>query len=188
MNIVVIAGSVAGSKTRTAARYTADYVKSHHAEHETTLVDLAEYSLEFSDGRNYLDYSGDTGRIAQTLMAADIVLVGSPIYQASIPGALKNVFDLLPTDGLRDKVVGMFITAGSQRHNLIPEIQLKPILSYLKAHIVETYVFIEDRDFQGSEIANDDVHFRLQRLIDDALTLATVYERVRELQDEQYGF
>lgn len=74
------------------------------------------------------------------------------------------------------------------RHNLIPEMQLKPILSYLKAHIVETYVFIEDRDFQGSRIVHDEVHFRLQRLIDDALTLARVYDSVRAMQDEQYGF
>ncbi|TVR92636.1 MAG: hypothetical protein EA428_03500 [Spirochaetaceae bacterium] len=47
--------------------------------------------------------------------------------------------------------------SGSQRHNLIPEIQLKRILSYLNAHIVETYVFVEERSFQGSEIVDDDV-------------------------------
>lgn len=188
MKVCVISGSVAGNKTRAAAQYTSEYLKTHYASHETTLIDLAQYSVSFSDGRNYLDYTGDTADVVRTVMGSDILLVGSPIYQASIPGALKNVFDLLPTDGLRDKVVGMFITAGSQRHNLIPEMQLKPILSYLKAHIVGTYVFIEDRDFQGSTIAHDDVHFRLQRLIDDALTLARVYEDVRALQDQQYGF
>ena len=188
MKIVVLSGSIAGSKTRSAARYTAEYLQEHYAEHETALIDLAEYAMEFADGRNYLDYRGDTGRLAQSIMESEVVLLGSPIYQASIPGVLKNVFDLLPGDALRDKVVGMFITAGSQRHNLIPEIQLKPILSYLKAHIVETYVFIEERSFQGSSIVDDDVRFRLQRLIDDALTLADVYARVRELKDEQYGF
>ncbi|WP_212679968.1 NADPH-dependent FMN reductase, partial [Salmonella enterica] len=63
----------------------------------------------FSDGRNYLDYHGDTGELTQATMQSDVLFIGTPIFQASIPASLKNVFDLLPQNGLRQKTVGMLI-------------------------------------------------------------------------------
>lgn len=188
MKILVIAGSVAGNKTRLVTEYAFQKLTDLDPDHQVTFLNLADYNLSMSDGRNYLDYSGDTGKVAKELMDSEVIVLGSPIFQASIPGALKNLLDLLPTDGLRDKVVGLIITAGSQRHNLVPEYQFKPILHYLKAQVLDTYVFIEDRDFQAKAIANDDVYFRIDRMIDDLMTLAQVSSQVREQQDAKYGF
>jgi FMN reductase len=188
MRILVIAGSVAGNKTRLVTEYASQKLTDQYPDHQVTFINLADYNLAMSDGRNYLDYSGDAGKVTKEIMESNVIVLGSPIFQASIPGALKNLLDLLPTDGLRDKVVGLIITAGSQRHNLVPEYQFKPILHYLKAQVLDTYVFIEDRDFQGNAIANDDVYFRIDRMINDLLTLALVYNKVREQQDAKYGF
>ncbi|MFP4644703.1 MAG: NADPH-dependent FMN reductase [Spirochaetales bacterium] len=188
MNIVALAGSVAGSRTRTAVGHTVAYLSEHAAGHTVTTLDLADYTLAFSDGRNYLDYTGDTAVVVRRIMEADVLIVGSPVFQASIPGALKNVFDLLPSGAFRDKVVAMIVTAGSPRHYLIPEIQLKPILTYLKAHVVEDYVFIEDREIHRGDIVEDDARLRIERLVDDTLTLASVYAEVRARKDKEYGF
>ncbi|MEG0288134.1 MAG: NAD(P)H-dependent oxidoreductase [Carnobacterium sp.] len=59
-------------------------------------MDLAEYEMVFSDGRNYWEYDGDTKYIAETIMAADAIIIGTSTFQASIPATLKNIFDLLP--------------------------------------------------------------------------------------------
>ncbi len=163
MKVVAIAGSIVGSKTKTAISYAVKTLENKYPDIEVTLLDLAEYDIQFSDGRNYLDYQGDTKKVTETIMAADAIIIGSPIFQASIPGTLKNVFDLLPVDALQHKVVSMIITAGSQKHYLIPEQQLKPILGYMKAQIVQSYVFIEDIDFYRKEITNDDVLFQIER-------------------------
>ncbi|HBV23481.1 MAG TPA: hypothetical protein DEB42_06840 [Jeotgalicoccus sp.] len=77
----------------------------------------------------------------------------------------KNIFDLLPVNGLQHKVAGIVVTAGSPKNYLIVENQLKPILGYMKAQIVQTYVFIEEQDFQRKELVNDDVIFRIDRLM-----------------------
>lgn len=61
MKIVGLSGSQVGSKTRTAMDLTLKAINEKYFEVETTLFDLADYKLEFSDGRNYLDYEGDTG-------------------------------------------------------------------------------------------------------------------------------
>ncbi len=188
MNIVGLSGSIVGSKTRTAVNSFAKILSEKYPEASFTLIDLAEHQLPFSDGRNYLEYEGDTGYVAKQLMEADAIVIGTPVFQASIPGTLKNVFDLLPVDALRDKVVSLIVTAGTPKHYLMAEHQLKPILSYMKAQIVQTYVFIEEKDFRRNEIANDDVHFRMERLVEDTVLLTETYANLREKREEKYDF
>ena len=153
-----------------------------------TLIDLADYDVQFSDGRDYREYEGDTKFVAETIMDADAIIIGTPIFQASIPATLKNIFDLLPEKAFRDKVVSMIVTAGSPKHYLIVEQQLKPILSYMKAQVVQTYVFIEEKDFYRKEIVNDDILFRIQRLVEDTVVLTETYTQIRKAKEEQYGF
>lgn len=188
MKIVGIAGSNVGSKTRTAMDYTLKIAREKYPDAEVTLVDLAEYEMVFSDGRNYWDYEGDTKYVTETIMAADAIIIGTPTFQASIPATLKNIFDLLPVNAFRDKVVSMLVTAGTSKHYLMLEQQLKPILAYMKAHIVQTYVFIEEKDFHRKEIVNDDVLFRIERLVDDTVQLVDAYVEIRKAKDAEYDF
>lgn len=188
MKIVALSGSNVGSKTRTAMDSTINVLHEKYPEAEVTLLDLAEYDIQFSDGRNYLEYAGDTGYVAQTIMDADAIIFGTPIFQASIPATLKNIFDLLPQNALESKVSSILVTAGSAKHYLIPEQQLKPILAYMKSQIVQTYVFIEEKDFYRKEIINDDVMFRLERLVEDTVVLTETYMKIREAKEEAYGF
>ncbi|MFB9974122.1 NAD(P)H-dependent oxidoreductase [Allobacillus sp. SKP2-8] len=188
MKIVTLSGSIVGSKTRTAIDYTVQSVKEKCPEHAVTLIDLADYDIQFSDGRNYLDYDGDTKYVTQTIMDADAIILGTPIFQASIPATLKNIFDLLPVDALRDKVVSMLATAGTSKHFLIPEHHLKPILGYMKAQVVQSYVFIQEKDFDQKKIINDDVFFRIDRLVEDTVILADTYQKIKEEDDKKYDF
>lgn len=188
MKIVALSGSMVGSKTRIAMNYVVDEVRHQYPDAEIILVDLADYDIQFSDGRDYREYTGDTLYVTETLMDADTIIIGSPIFQASLPAPLKNIFDLLPEKALRDKVVSMLITAGSPKHYLIPEQQLKPILSYMKAQVVQVYVFIEEKDFYRKTIINDDTIFRIQRLVEDTIVLTETYANVQNEKEASYGF
>ncbi|MFC4559766.1 NADPH-dependent FMN reductase [Virgibacillus kekensis] len=188
MKVVLLSGSKVGSKTRTAMDYTKKAITEKYPDAQTTLIDLAEYDVEFSDGRNYLEYESDTGYVTKTIMEADAIIIGTPIFQASIPATLKNIFDLLPVNAFQDKVVSMIVTAGSSKHYLIAENQLKPILGYMKAQIVQTYVFVEEQDFHRMEITNDDVLFRIDRLVEDTVVLTETYTKIREEKEASYGF
>lgn len=188
MKIVGLSGSKVGSKTRIAMNDTVKLVAEKYPEAQVTLIDLAEYDVPFSDGRNYLDYEGDAKYITQTIMEADAIIIGTPIFQASIPATLKNVFDLLPVNAFRDKVVSMFATAGSQKHYMVLEHQLKPILSYMKSQIVQTYLFIEEKDFHQKKIISDDVFFRMERLVEDTVVLTETYKGIREAKEAIYDF
>lgn len=188
MKIVGLSGSIVGSKTRTAMDYMVKEVVAKYPDAEVVLLDLADYVVQFSDGRSYLEYEGDTGFVTKTIMEADAIIIGTPIFQASIPATLKNIFDLLPVNAFRDKVVSMLVTAGSPKHYLIVEQQLKPILAYMKAQIVQTYVFFEEKDFHRKEIVNDDVLFRIDRLVEDTVVLTETYTTIRETKESTYDF
>lgn len=188
MKIVLLSSSIVGSKTKIALEKTLEITKEKFAEAEVTLLDLADYDLPFSDGRLYFEYEGDAKYVTETLMAADAIVIGFPVFQASIPATLKNIFDLLPINALLNKVVSIIVTAGSAKHYLIAEQQLKPILSYMKATIVPTYVFIEEQDFLKGAIINDDILFRLERLVEDTVHSIEANQFLIEKQDAMYDF
>src|SRR5690625_6636636 len=98
MKIVLLSGSIVGTKTSTAMHDVLRVVETQHPDALTTLLDLADYELVFSDVRPYFDYDGDTKYVTETLMAADAIIIGTPVFQASIPATLTHVFDLLPQD------------------------------------------------------------------------------------------
>lgn len=187
MKILVLNGSIIGSNTKSAMETVYKSLKEEE-ELEVTFLNLADYDLQFSDGRNYVDYEGDTKFVTENIMQADGIIIGTPIFQASIPGSLKNLFDLLPVDAFRDKVVSIVVTAGSAKHYLVAEQQLKPILSYMKANIVPTYVFIREEDILRQEIINDDVLFRIDRLIEDTIMLVEVHQEIQAKKEAEYDF
>ena len=188
MKIVGLSGSIVVQKQELQWTIHVKAITEKYPDVEVTLIDLAEYNVQFSDGRNYLEYEGDTGYVTKTIMEADAIIIGTPIFQASIPATLKNIFDLLPVNAFRDKIVSMLVTAGTPKHYLIAEQQLKPILAYMKAQIVQTYVFIEEKDFHRKEIVNDDVLFRIERLVEDTVVLTETYTKIREEKEAIYDF
>lgn len=188
MKTVVISGSNVGTKSRVAADEYIRQAKIYRPNADMELIDLAEKDMVFSDGRNYFEYPGDTGQVLKTIMAADVLVFTMPTFQASYPATVKNLFDLLPVNAFRDKVVGVINTAGSPRHYLMVETQLMPILNYMKATVVNKYVFIEERDFSRNEIVSDDIIFRIERLVDDVFTMADIQAEIQAKKDAAYGF
>src|SRR5690625_6705046 len=113
MNIVLLSGSNVGTKTSTGMHDVLRVVETRHPDAQTTLLDLADYKLAFSDGRPYFDYDGDTKYVTETLMAADAIIIGTTVFQASIQATLKNVFELLLHEVFRDNVICMVVKAGT---------------------------------------------------------------------------
>ena len=188
MKIVGLVGTKIGWSTKTAMNNIKTILERKYEDEQVDIIDLADYDVEFSDGRNYLDYTGDTKTVVRTLMEADIIIITTPVFQASIPGTLKNVFDLLPMDALENKTVGVMVVSGSPRHYLVAEQHLKPILSFMKAQLVQSYVFAEQKDIVKGEIMNQDVLLRIDRLVDQIMQTDAAFRQMREMQEEMYDF
>lgn len=91
-------------------------------------------------------------RSATQLVAdAQAIVIATPIYKAAYSGLLKAFLDLLPQDGLRDKLVLPIATAGSQSHFLALDYSLRPVLTALAAQQILPGIFATDAQVTWSE-------------------------------------
>ncbi len=174
VKIVGVSGAIIGEKTAKAVEELLHTIQNKHASAETELIDMRDYDVEFVSGKPLASYNEDTQTVISKIIEADMIIFGTPVYQASITGVLKNLFDHLPTTALKGKVVGMVTTAGSVKHLLVTEYQLKPILAFFKTTIAANNVFIHSSCFDpDNKITDEDVLQRMQALADEMIFLQT---------------
>jgi MsuE subfamily FMN reductase len=163
MKLLGISGSLSGGKTLKAVKQAVEFAELH-ANIETEIINLRDYDLQFCDGRVPWSYVGDTKILIDKIIKADAYIVGTPIYRGSLTGALKNVFDLIPNDALRGKIIGFIATGGTYHHYLAIEHQLNPLANYFRAHVVPGGVYAHNDHFENGEITDGDIVSRLKTL------------------------
>ncbi|MET3507299.1 NADPH-dependent FMN reductase [Halalkalibacter oceani] len=165
MKIVGISGTVIGAKPAVLVEQILKAAKAADPTIEIELIDLRQYELEFCDGRPVAHYNGNTQHVIKTVESADSCLIATPIFQASLTGVLKNLFDLLPVTALREKVVGLVATGGTYQHFLVVENQMKPIISYFKGYVAPEFVYAHRDHFnEHNEVIDKDVQDRIEGL------------------------
>lgn len=98
MKFLIIVGTVReGRKTIDAASTALN--KFSENDHETVLYDLKEKDIPYLGNRRYVDSEQpvpeDIEELGQEVEEADCLVIVTPEYNHSIPGALKNALDFL---------------------------------------------------------------------------------------------
>ncbi|HEY2523038.1 MAG TPA: CE1759 family FMN reductase [Streptosporangiaceae bacterium] len=148
---VVSAGTSDPSSTRLLAdritERTVDLARRRGHTVTTTVVELRELAADIS---NAVVSQLITPRLRQAidaLGAADGLVVSTPVYKAGASGLFKAFFDLLDNDLLIGKPVILAATAGTARHALVADDQLRPLFAYLRALPVPTSLFAAPEDW-----------------------------------------
>ena len=84
---------------------------------------------------------------------ADAIVIGTPVYKASFSGVLKAFLDLLPQDGLAEKLVLPLATGGSQSHMLALDYALRPVLHALDARQVFTSIYATSQQLVWNDVS-----------------------------------
>ena len=168
MKLLGISGTILGAKTAILVKKILDEIKQGHPDVEVEVLDLRDYDMQFCDGRKIDDYNEDTRKIIEKVSNADFYLIGSPIFNCSIPAPLKNLIDLIPPEVFRHKVMGFAANGGTYQHYLMIENQLKPIAGYLRAYVAPSYVYAHSSHFnERNEIYDEDIIRRIRDLADE---------------------
>lgn len=168
MKLLGISGTIVGSKTLVVVNKVLEEVNQLDPTIETELLDLKKYDVQFCDGRDPSTYTGDTKQVIDAVSSADLLVIGTPVFQGSITGVLKNLFDLLPVDVLRHKMIGLVATGGTYQHYLVIENQLRPIMGYFRAFVAPGHIYAHNDHFnERNEIVDVDVLRRIQNLADE---------------------
>lgn len=177
MKLIGISGTIIGAKTSIVVQKVLEEVKKHHPNVEIELLDLREYDVQFCDGRNPSTYTGDTKKVLDIIQSADFYIIGTPIFQGSLSGPLKNLFDLINPKDIRNKVMGFVATGGTYQHYLVIENQLKPIAGFFRAFVAPGYVYVNNDHFnKDNEIIDQEV---LNRITDLAKEVVFMQEALK---------
>lgn len=171
--LLFISGSAQGFRTRSSAILLKEAVEQQAPQMRTDLLDLAVLQMQFFDGRPFEEYNEDTRQTIDAVMAASVLVVASPVYQGSIPGSLKNLFDLLPRHALANKGAVMLSLIGSNRYYLSPVYHLRPVLEELDATVLSPWLSVEEKhlDVMG-QTRDADLLVRMRRYASQIITFA----------------
>jgi FAD reductase [NAD(P)H] len=165
MKLLGISGTIIGVKTSIVVQKVLEEVKKYHPNVEVELLDLRDYDVQFCDGRNPASYTGDTKKVLDIINSADFYIIGTPIFQGSLAGPLKNLFDLINPKDIRNKVIGFIATGGTYQHYLVIENQLKPIAGFFRAFVAPGYVYVNYDHFnRENEIIDAEILTRITSL------------------------
>lgn len=151
---VITAGTGQPSSTQMLADRVADKARrvaeAHGRALEAHRIDLRDHATEIA---NAIVSGYAPPRLEETfgLVAdADGIVAATPVYKAGYSGLFKAYLDVLDDDIMIAKPVLLAATAGTKRHALVPDEQLRPLFAYLRALTVPTSLFASAEDW-GSD-------------------------------------
>jgi FMN reductase len=153
---VVSAGASDPSSTRLLAdRATARIVaraEQRGRRVHTTVIDLRTLANEISSALVSQLVGPRLKAAIETLGQADGLVVSTPVYKAAASGLLTSFFHVLDNDLLIAKPVLLAATAGTARHALVVDEQLRALFAYLRTLTVPTSLFASSEDWADPEL------------------------------------
>jgi FMN reductase len=149
--VVVTAGTSDPSATRLLADRTAERVAALAASHQHTVtvsvIDLREISSDISTALVSQLITPKLRKAVDALGEADGIIASTPVYKAGPSGLFTSFFDVLDNDLLIGKPVVLAATAGTARHALVADDQMRPLFAYLRTMTAPTSLFAAPEDW-----------------------------------------
>lgn len=166
--IVGVSGSVTRpSRTTALVGEIVDRIASK-LDYEVRLIELVDHAPDLFAALTPDKLEGRGREIVDAVENADLLVVGTPVYRASMTGALKHLFDLVDHRRFESKPVVLAATGGSLLHGLITEHQLRPLFGFLNALTLPTTVYGVESDFENYQVATAKIHDRIDRIVEEA--------------------
>ena len=137
---------------------------AHDSSITTELLHLGDHQISFADGRPPEAYGDDTEKVFEQVTSADMYIIATPIFRASFTGALKNLLDHIPVEGMMGKACGLIGMGATDHHYLTVDTQLRPVLAWFGAHLVPGQVYLKSQHFQGGKLAEPEAIAGLETL------------------------
>jgi FMN reductase len=149
--VVVSAGTSDPSSTRLLADRTAQRAAALAARNgnEVTIsvIELREIAADISTALVSQLITPRLQQASTALGEADGIIAAAPVYKAGPSGLFTSFFHVLDNDLLIAKPVVLAATAGTARHALVADDQMRPMFAYLRAMTVPTSLFAAPEDW-----------------------------------------
>ncbi|HXB48432.1 MAG TPA: CE1759 family FMN reductase [Streptosporangiaceae bacterium] len=148
---VVSAGTSDPSSTRLLADRSADRAAAILTGNghvvASDVIELREISADVSTALVTQLVKPRLQQAIKILGDADGIIASTPVYKAGASGLFTSFFDVLDNDLLIAKPVILAATAGTPRHALVADDQMRSMFAYLRAMTVPTSLFAAPEDW-----------------------------------------
>jgi FMN reductase len=181
---VVSAGTGDPSSTRLLADRIAERAAALAAGHGNTVtvsgIELRELTADIATALTSQLITPRLQQAVTDLGEADGIVAATPVYKAGPSGLFISFFHALDSDLIIAKPVVLAATAGTARHALVADDQMRPMFAYLRALTTPTSVFAAPEDWGDPELNK-----RIDRA---ALELVLLLESgfARKIRDEAW--
>jgi FMN reductase len=149
--VVVSAGTSDPSSTRLLADRTADRVQAlaDRRGHAVTVsvIELREIAADVTTALVSQLVTPKLRQAITVLGEADGIIAATPVYKAGPSGLFTSFFGVLDNDLLIAKPVVLAATAGTARHALVADDQMRPMFAYLRTMTAPTSLFAAPEDW-----------------------------------------
>jgi len=164
---------------RTAERAAALARARGHAV-TVSVIQLREIAADISTALVSQLITPELRNAITVLGEADGIIAAAPVYKAAPSGLFTSFFHVLDNDLLIARPVVLAATAGTARHALVVDDQMRPLFAYLRAMTVPTSLFAAPEDWGDPALA--------QRIDRAARELVLLMESgfARKIKDESW--
>jgi FMN reductase len=156
LNLVLVSGGTSDpSSTRLLADQAAGRVAALAAERggavRTRVIDLRELATDIGTALTSQLITPRLQQAVDALAAADGIIAAAPVYKAGPSGLFTSFFQVLDNDLLIGRPALLAATAGTSRHALVVDDQIRPLFAYLRALPVPTSLFAAPEDWGSGD-------------------------------------
>ncbi len=148
---VVSAGTSDPSSTRLLADRIADRACELAACHgqgvAPTVIELREIAADISTALVSQLITPKLQAAVAALGEADGIIASTPVYKAGASGLFTSFFHALDDDLIIARPVVLAATAGTARHALVVDDQVRPMFAYMRALTIPTSLFAAPEDW-----------------------------------------
>lgn len=124
-----------------------------------------------------------------SVVSADGLVAVTPIFSTGYSGIFKSFFDILEPDALQQMPVILGANAGTQRHSLAIDYNVRPLFNYLKALSAPTGVFAASSDWGADNDSANELQKRIDRAASELAQMlmnpsAPKPDKALEIRDE----
>jgi FMN reductase len=141
---------------------------------EFRVVELRDLAHDVTDAMLTGFPSEALADVLEAVGAADGLVAVTPVFTASYSGLFKSFFDVLDNAALTGTPVLVGATAGTARHSLVLDHELRPLFSYLRAVVVPTGVFAAAEDWGAGDATTSGLPERVTRAADEFAALVAL--------------
>lgn len=179
MKILIICGSIAKkAHTRGLLKYAEKLLKDKKV--EVVFWDLLTKPLPFAIPEFHKNPSQSPDQNVKLFLkevdGADGFVLGSPLYQGSFSGVLKNALDNLYYDAFRNKPVALVSNSSSIRNCAHPCEHLRLVVRALYGYVLQSQIGTTDKDYEetqdGYALENQEIKERVARQVDELINFA----------------